>query len=509
MTAPVALEVAQLRKTYGGNHALAGVDLEVRAGEVHALLGQNGCGKSTLVKSLTGVVRPDGGEVRLFGQPLELPVTDPSAAGIAVIHQDIGLVDTMTVLENLGVIAGYGARLLGPVRVRREREIAHELMARLEVDLDLDAPVSRLSPAERALLGVVRAFRSIDTSRTDQLFILDEPTAALSGAESTIILRLMRRMADLGFAVVFISHRLQEVMESCDRATVLRAGTDVLHTTIADTTRAALVAAMLGRRMEDFFPAPPSMEARRTGTPRLVVEHLVGHRIADVSFAVSAGEVVGVTGLAGMGQEELPFLLSGAARPSGGRVLLDGAAVELRDPADAISNGIALVPGNRLRDGIWSAGTAEENITLPVLQRFRSLLGLRGAQLRRSAEERMQAVAVHPAEPQLPMFAFSGGNQQKVVFAKWLQLDPEVLLLHEPTQGVDPGSAKELLTDAVELASNGAAVLVFSGDQEQLAEICNRVLVLRNGAVVAELAGEGLTEENLLHACEGPVVDAA
>ncbi|HLS77554.1 MAG TPA: sugar ABC transporter ATP-binding protein [Nocardia sp.] len=511
MSAPrAALEVRALRKSYGGALALDGVDLTVRAGEVHALLGQNGCGKSTLVKSLTGIVTPDDGRVEVFGRPLPMPVDDPHTHGIAVIHQDIGLVEDMTVLENLGANARYGTRLLAPVRTGREKAIYRELMARLDFDFPLDAKVATLSPAERALLAVVRAMRLMDGDAEGHLFILDEPTAALPRPEAARLLTLMRKVADAGSGVIFISHRLAEVMQVCDRATVMRAGRRVAEVDIAETTRAELVAHMLGRRMDDFYPAPPD---REPGRARLVVRGLTGSRVADVDFTAHAGEIVGVTGLAGMGQEEVPMLLAGAQRPTSGTVRLDGAELPAGRPAEAIGAGMVLVPGNRLRDGCWPAGTAEENVVLPVVKRYRRWKGLEHKGIRERARTLMTKVNVHPNRPDLPMTAFSGGNQQKIVFAKWLQLDPKVLLLDEPTQGVDPGSAKELLADATTAAAEGSAVVVFSGEHEMLAAVCHRVLVLQHGRLVAELRGDELTEAALLEACESapaehPVVAA-
>jgi ribose transport system ATP-binding protein len=501
----VVLQVSHLRKTYGGAIAIDDVSMTVNSGEVHALLGQNGCGKSTLVKSLTGVVVPDSGDVELFGEPLDFPAGDPHKNGIAVIHQDIGLVDEMTVLENLGANARYGTRLWAPVRVKQERRIYTELMQRLGFEFPLDAKVSTLSPAERALLAVVRAMRLMDGETDSQLFILDEPTAALSRPEASRLLALMRRVADLGSAVVFISHRLAEVMEVCDRATVMRAGRDVAHVEIAETTRADLVAHMLGRRMDDFYPAPPTFGGAE---PLLVVDGISGTRVHDISLALAPGEVVGVTGLAGMGQEELPFLLSGERQPRTGRLAVDGRDARFSSPAEAIAAGIVLVPGNRLRDGCWVAGTAEENVILPVIRDFARPWGLDSSRMRARAAELMTDVNVTPNRPDMPMGAFSGGNQQKVVFAKWLQLRPRVLLLDEPTQGVDPGSAKELLGDAMAAAAEGAAVAIFSGEHELLAAVCHRVLVLHHGELIAELAGDSLTEHALLEACEAAPSEA-
>ncbi|UFS57965.1 sugar ABC transporter ATP-binding protein [Subtercola endophyticus] len=502
-TTRIALSVQNLTKSYGGAVALEDVSLTVNSGEVHALLGQNGCGKSTLIKCLTGVEVPDGGHVDVFGETLVMPTIDPHTRGIAVIHQDIGLVESMTVLENLGINARYGTRLLAPVNVKKEKAIYAELMHRLGVQFDLDAEVSTLSPAERALLAVARAMRLMDGESSEQLFILDEPTAALSKPEAARLLALMRRVADLGAGVIFVSHRLSEVMEVCDRATVMRAGRDIVDVAVAETTRSELVAHMLGRRMDDFFPEPPHFSG---GPTRLAVTELSGERVSKVSFEARGGEVLGITGLAGMGQEELPFLLCGEERSRGGNVSVDGVPANFSSPTAAIQAGVALVPGNRLRDGIWIAGTAEENVTLPVIGTFSRFFNISTSDVRRRAGELMQRVDVQPNRPDYVLASFSGGNQQKIVFAKWLQLHPGVLLLDEPTQGVDPGAAKALLGDAMAAAAEGSAVVVFSGDHEQLAAICHRVIVLHHGQVIAELErGPALTEHALLEACEaGP-----
>lgn len=365
------------------------MDLRVAAGEVHALLGQNGCGKSTLVKCLTGVETPDGGQLEWNGRQLPAPVVDPHRYGIAVIHQDIGLVDTMTVLENLAIGARFGTRLLAGINWKQERSIYRRVMERLKFNCDLDAPVSALSPAERALLGVARAMRLMGGDGSDQLFILDEPTASLPQSEARRVMNLMRSVAESGAAVIFISHRLVEVMEVCDRVTVMRNGRSVATGAVGEMTRESIVAAMLGRRIDDFYPSPPRLTDSAT---RLAVDGLCGGKVADLSFQVRSGEIVGVTGLAGMGQEELPLLLAGAQKPRSGKISLDSSAVSFRSPSAAIKAGVALVPGNRLRDGVWAEGTAAENITLPVLGGYRGWHGLKKRKLALRAEELMSQV---------------------------------------------------------------------------------------------------------------------
>lgn len=503
---PGALTVRGLRKSYGASPALVGVDLTVARGEVHALVGQNGCGKSTLIKCLTGVEVPDAGEIRLYGGLLQGPPTSRHRTGVAVIHQDIGLVDSMSVLDNLGVVAGFGTRLLAPVHVAAERRVHLGLMRRLGVELELDAPVADLAPAQRALVAVIRALRVMDAGAEHQLFVLDEPTASLSRPEAEVVLSLMRRVADLGSAVLFVSHRLTEVMTGCDTVTVLRDGRDVVSLAVDRTTRDDLVEHMLGRRLREYFPEPPPPP---TGPPRLVVDGLTGSRAVDVSFAVRAGEILGLTGLAGMGQEEVPRLIAGVQRPQAGRCELDGTVRRFRGPGDAVAAGLALVPGDRRRDGVWLGGTVEENVTLPVVEAMSRPWRLARSPLRRTARRLVDEFGVRPAGIDAEVGTLSGGNQQKVVFAKWLQTRPAVLLLDEPTQGVDAGAARDLLEAARDLAVAGSAIVVASGDHEMLAAVCHRVVVFHHGHVVAELARPSLDEAALLRACESTTAVAA
>jgi ribose transport system ATP-binding protein len=505
----VALEVRGLSKSFAGVPALHPLDLTIPAGEVHALVGQNGCGKSTFVKSLTGYHKPDSGSVSVFGEELSLPVTSPGEHGIAVIHQDVGLVGTMTVLENLGANARYGTRLFAPVKVRSERETYRALFDRIGFDVPLDAMVADLSPAEHALIGIVRAMRLMSAGSEGHLFILDEPTAYLSRAEATRVTSFMRRVAALGSSVIFISHRLGEVLDYCDAVTVLRDGEKVLTAPTAGLTRQELVAQMLGRRLSEFYPDPPALAP--DAPVALRVERVSGGTVEDVSLEVRAGEVVGVTGLAGMGQEELPGLVAGARTPTTGHVYVDatGGREVGSDVRAAIEAGVALIPGNRHRDGCWLDASAAENVTLPSLSRFRRGARTAWREERATAVDLLRDAGVRPLAPEFPMRQFSGGNQQKVVFSKWLYQEPKVFVLDEPTQGIDAGASKELLERVTALAERGTAVVVCSGDHELIAAVCHRVLVLSHGRVVAELAGDELTEARLLEACEDePAVPA-
>lgn len=493
-----ALEVEGLTMQFDGVTVLDRVSMRVEPGEIHALLGLNGSGKSTLVKCLTGVYAPVAGRVESFGRELPLPMRDPAAHGIAVVHQDAGFAAQMTVLENLGASTSYGARLVAPVRVGDEAARYRELFGQLGLNISLHAKIAELSAADIAMLAVVRALHVLETEHGGQLFILDEPTATLGRAEAEVVLDLMRRIAASGAGVIFIGHRLKEVFAVCDRVTILRDGA-VAHTgPIGELDQSAVVQHMLGSRISGFFPELPQIIGSR---PVLRVSDLRGGPVERFSLDVRSGEIVGVTGLLGMGHESIPGLLTGDIVPASGGIEIEGEQQRFRHPADAVASGVARIPADRLRDGCWLEGSARENLTLPLLGRFYRGGWLRGRAESRYAASLLDRVRLRPAEPERPMTSFSGGNQQKVMFAKWDQIEPRVFVLHEPTQGVDPAAGRELLDRIVERAQAGAAVVIVSGDHEQLVEICHRVIVMVDGEVSAEIPRDELSEEALLLAC--------
>ena len=500
--AALALDVRSVSKRFGGVHALVDVDLQLRRGEILGLVGENGSGKSTLVKILSGYHTPErsaAGEV--FGRPLSFPVGNPGELGIAVIHQDLALVDEMTVVENLGVSSGYASSGLRPVRWRRERSRGVELLGRFGVDVDPGARVGDLAPAERASVAIVRATRELSGDAQQHILILDEPTSYLTGAEAERVMRVMRTVAESGSSVIFISHHLHEVVEVADRVVVLRDGRVVADVDAATTTEARIIAHMLGRELGDFYPA--RLDPAGSGDLALVAEHMTGEIVDDLSFELRHGEILGVTGLAGMGQQELPYLLTGVRTPAAGVARRGDGRVLGRSPAATLRAGVVMVPGNRQRDGVWLDATAAENISLPVLREYYRRGWLNGREESTRAKGLMQMFRVQPPIADQKVSNFSGGNQQKIVLAKWLQGEPDVLLLDEPTQGVDAGARKEILEIVRAATEAGAGVAIFSSDLEQLANVCTRVLVLWRGRASAELVGDEITEDALLRACQG------
>jgi ribose transport system ATP-binding protein len=492
-------------KTFAGVTVLSDVSLELAPGEVRALVGQNGSGKSTLVKVLTGYHAPDeGARLRFWGEELAFPLGSPQEHGIAVIHQDLALVESMTVLENFGISSRYGAGRGHPVSWSAEQDRCRELCERFEVKLSPDVLVAELDPSERAMLAIIRAVRQLEDGGTRQLFILDEPTTYLTSHAAEQVTDLIRRVADAGAAALFVSHRLAEVTRISDQISVLRDGHLVDTVVAKDATEASLLELMLGRSIGDFYPPKLS---ERPGETVLTVDSMVGEQIEDTSFVVRRGEILGITGLVGMGQDELPYLIVDRHRRHGGTAsVADGH--EINSPAEAIAAGVALVPANRQRESIWIDATATENMTIASLGEY-----VRGGRIRYAEETAdvlglMQRFQVMPTAPSRPVGTFSGGNQQKIVLAKWLKLGPSVLLLHEPTQGVDAGARKSVLEMVCDSARNGAGVIIFSADYEQLDHLCQRVLVLRHGNIAHSLSGAEVSEANIVRACHG-LVEAA
>ena len=502
MTADLALGVRSVSKRFGGVHALVDVDFQLRRGEILGLVGENGSGKSTLVKILSGYHTPErGASGEVFGQPLSFPVHNPGELGIAVIHQDLALVDEMTVVENLGVSSGYASSGLRPVRWRQERSRSIELLERFGVDVNPEARVGDLAPAERASVAIVRATRELSGHRQRHVLILDEPTSYLTGAEAERVMRVMRTVADSGSSVIFISHHLHEVVDVADRVVVLRDGRVVADVDTQTTTEARIIAHMLGRELGDFYPA--RLDPAGTSDFAMIVEHMAGEIVDDLSFELRHGEILGITGLAGMGQQELPYLVTGVQTPKSGVARRGDGRLLGGSPGATLRAGVVLVPGNRQRDGVWLDATAAENISLPVLRGYYRRGWLNGREEATRAKRLMQTFRVQPPIAHQRVANFSGGNQQKIVLAKWLQGEPEVLLLDEPTQGVDAGARKEILEIVRAATEAGAGVAIFSSDLEQLANVCTRVLVLWRGRAAAELVGDEITEDALLRACQG------
>jgi ribose transport system ATP-binding protein len=480
-------------KSFDGVTVLQDVDLDVQPGEIHGLVGENGSGKSTLVKVLSGVHRPEAGMLQLWGEDVDFPIVNAAKCGIVIIHQDLALADHMSVAENVSITAGFGTRSFAPIRRGAQDRIVRNLAAEFGHHIDPRRIVATLPAAERSMVGILRALRLASGSRR-QLIVLDEPTAALPREESTTLLALLRRHAEAGSSIVFISHRLREVLDVCDRVTVLRSGRLIATSETSVVTEASLVAQMLGYELGDFYPN------KQFSTSEGVIfeaKGLSGGGIRDLTFRICAGEIIGVTGLAGMGQDVLPYLLAGSVRRSSGTTLLNGAAVRQSVRAGRQA-GISLVPGNRLRDALWLEGTATENLTLSYLDEFWRHGRLRRARELGHATSRMTDFGTRPVRPRDPIARYSGGNQQKVVLARALRGRAALLILHEPTQGVDAGAKKDILELVKRTAASGSAVLVCSSDAEEVAQLCHRVIIMSDGRQIDQLSGANVTVDQIL-----------
>jgi ribose transport system ATP-binding protein len=490
------LQISNLAKTFGGVKALQGVDLTVNAGEIHGLLGQNGSGKSTLIKVLAGFHEPDaGGGLMVNGREVRLPLApgDYKALGMRFVHQDLGLISSLSVLENLfldEISTGHSAG----ISWKSWRKQANELFRKYKVRLDPSVPVSTLRPVERALLAIVRA---VAGAPRNGLLVLDEPTVFLPQDDTEMLFDLTRNVAASGAGVLFVSHDLEEVKRLTNRFTVFRDGRVVGGGATDQTSREEMVNLIVGHELK---PVSHRSAAQIAATePVAVVEGLKGGLVADASFSVHEGEILGVTGLSGSGFEDLPYILFGAAKAETGTLALKGSVVRLRhqNPTTAFRSGMALVPADRPRDGAILSLSVLDNVSMQTMDRFQKGLILRRARMREEARKVLSAFQVRPNDPTLPCSSLSGGNQQKVLMAKWLQTRPSLLMVHEPTQGVDVGAREEIFSVLRSATAEGMAVLCASSDHEQLALICDRVLVFRQGRIVTELIGSHVNKEEI------------
>lgn len=493
------LEARDLIKRFGETQALSGATFLAERGEVHALLGENGAGKSTFIKILSGVLTADGGTVHIDGRRVSMRhPSDALRFGIGTVYQELSLMPDLTVADNLYLYAGNSLKMS---RLPRGRfiEQTRELMAELQVhELGLHRRVERLSLAERQVVEIVKV-----VLLDPEIVILDEPTSALSSEWVSWLDRVVDSLKRRGKCVIFISHRMGEVFQFADRVTVFRAGSTVGTRNIKEATADELVAMMLGRELKQVFP-PRGMDVRGEDIV-LQADELILRPGNKLSLRIRRGEIVGVGGLAGQGQAELVLTLFGMGRMAP-TVRLQGRTLRIRGPRHALSEGIALVPEDRGRDGLVLPMSIRENLTLALLDRLR-----RGMLMDRSKERALVAKAVRElqikvTDPELPVSALSGGNQQKVVLAKLLLGEPKVLLLFDPTRGVDIGTKSEIYGLMRSLSRQGCAILLYSTDVEELVNMCDRVLILHDYRVIAELWGAYLTAENIIRASLGEEV---
>jgi ribose transport system ATP-binding protein len=508
ISGPTALTVRQVSKTFQGQRALDRVDLEIRPGEVHALLGENGSGKSTLIKILSGFHRPDvGGMVEIGGQPLPHGSSDESARlGCRFVHQDLGLVETESVLDNLALGVGYPSRF-GTIRRKAARKRAVEELDRVGLRVDLATPVANLTPSERTGVAIARALRA-GASEPIKLLVFDEPTATMPADEVARLLDIIKATAALGVGVLYVTHRLDEVFGLAHHVTVLRDGRVFARRSTFDLTHADLVRLLVGTELEEVR-RDSSEVAKHHGTEvRLTVKGMRAGKLRGVTGSARKGDVIGFAGLTGSGREALLSAIFGGTPRSAGEVLVDGHKLPPMRPDLAVRLGVAYLPPDRSGEGAAMRLTARENLTLVDLRPLWSWPLLRGRKERAEAKSWFEELGVRPAGAiEQPLESFSGGNQQKILFAKWLRAKPKVLLLDEPTQGVDLATRAELHRRILDSAAEGMTVLVSSADLDELAALCHRVLVLRDGKFVADLSGDEVLVEDITRAALGGLVE--
>ncbi|HEX3429208.1 MAG TPA: sugar ABC transporter ATP-binding protein [Candidatus Limnocylindrales bacterium] len=487
-------ELVGISKRFGATQALDQVSLDLLPGEVHALVGENGAGKSTLVKILAGIHQPDSGTILLDGAPIQ--INGPARARalrIAVVHQEPRLFPDLTVAENVFIGHAPSGRV-GTIDWRATRRAAEALFHELDVQLDVGAPVRGLSMADQQLIEIAKSL-----SLEARVLILDEPTASLSAHEVARLFAIVRRLRDRGVAILFVSHRLDEVFELCDRATVFRDGRHVTTRPTKELTTADLIRLMVGRAVSLF----PKVETPM-GDVLLEVDGLTRTgAFRDVRFSVRAGEILGFAGLVGAGRTEIARVLFGIDRRDGGTIRLGGKAVDFASPSAAMHAGIAYVPEDRHQEGLVLDFSIAQNVTLPILQRLFPRFLVRPSAERRVAREFTEQLNVRMTGVDQLVGALSGGNQQKVVLAKWLASKPRVLILDEPTRGIDIGAKVEVHRIVSELAASGLAVILISSDLPEVLAMSDRILVLHEGLVTAEIPHSRATEERVMFAATG------
>ncbi len=493
------LRLDSVSKTFPGVRALDSVQFDVRPGEVHALLGENGAGKSTLIKIMSGVHEPDGGTVELDGKPVRLGrPQDAQRAGIATIYQELLLFPELTVAEN--IFAGHAPRRRwGGIDWSLMRPRAREILASLDIhDLDVDRTVGALSVGNRQRVEIAKAL-----SQNARVLIMDEPTAALTEADVERLFAIVRLLKARGVGIVYISHRLVEVFELADRVTVLRDGRHVGTREVAETREDELITMMVGRALDALFPKT----AAEIGPPVLEVRGLSGRpQLRDIDLTLHRGEIVGLAGLVGAGRSELAQALFGITPPDAGEILLDGRPVRIAGPRDAIRLGIAYVPEDRGQQGLVRPMRIRENASLAVLRRL-----AKGGFIDFPAEAELarsiiRQFGVRASGIEQAVGKLSGGNQQKVVLGKWLATKPRVLIMDEPTRGIDVGAKAEIHRLMSELAGQGLAILMISSELPEILGMSDRVLVMRQGRLVAEFPRARASQEAIagamMHAAE-------
>mgnify|MGYP001177560488 CR=1 FL=1 len=479
-----------IHKRFPGVHALKGVDLELRSGECLALLGENGAGKSTLIKMLGGAHQPDEGEIRLQGESIQIQgPQDALAAGVAVIYQEFNLVPWLSAREN--IFLGQEPSIIGILPAKKERSRARELFRQLGVDIDPETLCRDLTVAQQQIVEIAKALAT-----NARILVMDEPSAALSQNEIEGLFTVIRGLKEKDIGIIYISHRLDEIDTICDRATVLRDGEYIGTSKVGELSREELIQQMVGRSLDKEFPKEPA----EIGSTLLLAKNLYrGKKVRDVSIEIKSGEILGLTGLVGSGRTETARILFGADMAESGSVYLDGQPIDLHTPRDAISAGICLLTEDRKSQGLILPQSIRENFGLPNLARYSSRGWINQETERNAFNRHAGKLLIKMTGPEQPASNLSGGNQQKVVLAKWLERDARVLLFDEPTRGIDVGAKYEIYQLLNRLAAQGKGILMISSELPEVLGMSDRVIVMHEGRIKGEITDVGnATQEDIL-----------
>jgi ribose transport system ATP-binding protein len=488
------LEARGLSKAFGGSQALDGVDFELRPGEIHALLGENGAGKSTLVKILAGVHRADAGEIRFQGASVS-----PSALPMSFVHQELGLADTMSVAENIALVSGYRRRA-GLIHWRSVSRRAEDVLRVMGAEIDPGRSVSTLAAADRSLVAIARGL-AVDA----RLFSLDEPTAALPESDVARLFEVLRRLRETGIAMIYVTHRLDEVFRLADRVTILRDGRNVATLNVSETTPSELVYLIVGRRLSEVVPTPPGQPGRLV----LDLEDAVVGNVGPVSFSLHAGEIIGLVGLRGGGHDVIGRMICGDARLASGAARLFGDDTGGRSIHESMRRGVAFITSKRAEEGLAPTLVVRENVFLnPVARSGTPLSVISRRSERRRATQVLDRFDIRPRQPERIVATLSGGNQQKVLLARAMELDSKLLVLEEPTFGVDVGARVEIYLKLMQSVRQGLAAVVVSSDFKEVAGICDRAIVFNRGRVVAEVPRAELSAARLTQLATGAATES-
>ena len=491
------ISLKNVHKSFGGVSVLNGVDFDLQKGSVHALVGQNGAGKSTMMKILTGVYTCDSGAIYIDGSKVKMnSYSDAVSHGISLIFQELSLIPTLTVAENIFLNREI---LEGPFLDKKSMERkAHKLLQSLDIDVDVHSRVEDLDVGVCQMIEIAKAL-----SVNAKVLILDEPTASLSEKETAHLFTLINSLKQRGVSMIYISHRMAEIFKICDTITVLRNGSIVTTKPTRDYSLTGLIEDMIGRKTAALTTADEELASKCTGRPLMTVEHLnCGSRLKDVSFELREGEVLGLAGLMGSGRTEVVESLFGLNKDASGQVTINGQPYEIKGVRHAIDSGLALIPEDRRREGLVLMHSVEENLIVPIFDKLKRGLLLESKKVADIAERSISDMAIKTHSRKTPAFNLSGGNQQKIVVGKWLNSAPSVLLLDEPTAGVDVGSKREIIDKVRDFVGENHAAIFISSDILELISACDRFIVFYDGKVTATYNRSEITEEVLQYAIQ-------